>query len=94
MLLSHVDPGYYDWKESVFRCRSGCPKLGVATDFIVIIIITYLSLSLFRSKCETIRLKLNCLELEIKHSTYSKDAIKAIRFVSFMFLNQFPFFTL
>lgn len=34
-----------------------------------------------RSKCETIRLKLKCLELEILHTTYNKDAIKAIRSV-------------
>ena len=41
--LCHMDPGYYDWEESVFRWLSGCPKRGVASDFIIIIIIMYLA---------------------------------------------------
>ena len=41
VLLCHVEcgPGILDWEESVFRWRSSFPKMGVASNFIIIIII-------------------------------------------------------
>jgi len=34
-----------------------------------------------RAKCETLRLKIKCLEMEIINSTYNKESIKAIKLV-------------
>jgi len=42
---------------------------------------TSLGIQYMRSKSETLRLKLKCLEMEIQLSTYTKDSVRAIKLV-------------
>jgi len=42
---------------------------------------TSVQVQYMRAKCETLRLKIKCLEMEIINSTYNKESIKAIKLV-------------